>query len=102
LAEKCEIQVAYAIGVAKPLSVNVATYGTGNIDEAELGEILENGEIFDFRPAAIVDELGLLKPDGWSYRQTASYGHFGRDVFPWEKTDKAEILRNVSRTRQAA
>jgi S-adenosylmethionine synthetase len=102
LAEKCEIQVAYAIGLAKPLSVNVDTYGTGNIDENKLREILEKGEIFDFRPAAIIDDLDLLKPDGWSYRQTASYGHFGRDIFPWEKTDKAAILRNVSRTRQAA
>ena len=102
LAEKCELQVAYAIGVAKPLSVNVDTYGTGNIDETKLREILENGEIFDFRPAAIIDDLDLLKPDGWSYRETASYGHFGRDIFPWEKTDKAAILRNVSRTRQAA
>jgi S-adenosylmethionine synthetase len=102
LAEKCEIQVAYAIGVAKPLSVNVDTYGTGNIDEAELQEIMEFGGIFDFRPAAIIDDLGLLKPDGWSYRQTASYGHFGRSIFPWEKTDKAEVLKNILQTRRAA
>jgi S-adenosylmethionine synthetase len=88
--------------VAKPLSVNVDTYGTGNIDEAELQEIMEFGGTFDFRPAAIIDDLGLLKPDGWSYRQTASYGHFGRSIFPWEKTDKAEVLKNILQTRRAA
>ncbi|MGD2184921.1 MAG: methionine adenosyltransferase [Desulfobacterales bacterium] len=102
LAEKCEIQVAYAIGVAKPLSVNVDTYGTGRIDEAELQEILENGGIFDFRPAAIIDDLDLLKPRGWFYQQTASYGHFGRDEFPWEKTDKTAALKTAVRTRKAA
>jgi len=102
LAEKCEIQVAYAIGVAWPLSVNVDTYGTGRIDETELQEILENGGIFDFRPAAIIDNLGLQKPHGWSYQQTASYGHFGRDDFPWEKTDKAVALKTAVQTRQAA
>ena len=102
LAEKCEIQVAYAIGVAKPLSVNVDTYGTGKVDEAELQEFLESGAVFDFRPAAIIDDLDLLKPDGWSYRQAASYGHFGRDRFPWEQTDKVADIKNAIRGRQAA
>ncbi len=92
LAKKCEIQVAYAIGIAKPLSINVETYGTGEIEDYELQQILESGEIFDFRPAAIISDLGLLKPDGWSYLETASGGHFGRNHFPWEKTDKAEML----------
>ena len=67
-----------------------------------LQEILENGGIFDFRPAAIIENLGLLNPDGWSYQKTASYGHFGRNEFPWEKTDKATILKSTLQTRQAA
>jgi S-adenosylmethionine synthetase len=58
--------------------------------------------LFDFRPAAIVDCLGLLQPGGWSYRQTAAYGHFGRRDFPWEKTDRAEALRNLVHTKMAA
>jgi S-adenosylmethionine synthetase len=93
LADKCEIQVAYAIGVARPLSINVDTYGTSRVDESILQEVLESGEIFDFRPAALIDRLGLKTPNGWSYQQTAAYGHFGRDIFPWEQVDKAEDLR---------
>ena len=104
LADKCEIQVAYAIGVAHPLSINVDTYGTGKYDENLLQELLENGDHFDFRPAAISDALGLLHPDGWSYQRSAAYGHFGREDFPWEKTDKAEALSRAARrlARQAA
>ena len=96
LADKCEIQVAYAIGVAKPLSINVDTYGTGKIEDDQLQSILEKGKIFDFRPAALIDELGLKTPKGWSYKQTAAYGHFGRDIFPWEKTNKVEALRKAA------
>jgi S-adenosylmethionine synthetase len=95
LAEKCEVQVAYAIGVADPVSINVETYGTSNVDVSEIQKLLESKEIFDFRPAAIIDELNLLEPKGWSYRATATGGHFGRDMFPWEKTDKAEELKNL-------
>ncbi|MCB2187553.1 MAG: methionine adenosyltransferase [Deltaproteobacteria bacterium] len=102
LADKCEIQVAYAIGVARPLSINVDTYGTGRVSEGQLQEVLEAGQVFDFRPAAIIDELGLLKPRGWSYQQTASYGHFGRDGFPWERADKVEALKQATRDRSAA
>jgi S-adenosylmethionine synthetase len=102
LADKCEIQVAYAIGVAKPLSINIDTYGTGRVDEEAIQGILEDGDLFDFRPAAIIDQLALLKPNGWSYTQTAAYGHFGRDCFPWEKTDKAEVLRQVFKKIKAA
>jgi S-adenosylmethionine synthetase len=104
LADKCEIQVAYAIGVAHPLSINVDTYGTGKYDENLLQELLENGDHFDFRPAAISDALDLLHPDGWSYQRSAAYGHFGREDFPWEKTDKAEELSRAARrlARQAA
>ncbi len=95
LAEKCEVQVAYAIGVAHPLSVNVDTYGTGVIEDDVLENIIINGGIFDFRPAALIDELGLLNPQGWSYKQTSAYGHFGRDIFPWEKTTKVEALKSA-------
>ena len=96
LATKCEIQVAYAIGIAKPLSINVATYGTATIDEDRIAKIVEKSGIFDFTPAAIVRELGLLRPKNWCYRDTASYGHFGRKQFPWEKTDRAAALRSAA------
>ena len=96
LADKCEIQVSYAIGVARPLSINVDTYGTAHTDETILQELLENEKYFDFRPAAIIKALGLLKPGGWSYQETAAYGHFGRNAFPWEKTDKADALRRAA------
>ena len=92
LAEKCEIQVAYAIGVAQPLSVNVDTYGTGKVADSELERIIR--KLFDMRPAAIVETLGLKNPgNGWCYRDTASYGHFGRAKFPWERTDRVDDLR---------
>lgn len=92
LADRCEIQVAYAIGVAKPLSINVDTYGTGRVDDHLIEEVLKSGEIFDFRPASLIADLGLLNPQGWCYLDTAAYGHFGRDMYSWEKTDKVEAL----------
>ena len=93
LAEKCEIQVAYAIGVADPLSVNVDTYGTGKVEDAELEKAIR--KLFDMRPAQIVKTLGLKNPGGtWCYRDTASYGHFGRPQFPWERTDMVDALRS--------
>jgi len=97
LARKCEVQVAYAIGVAHPLSVNVDTYGTGAVPDERLQEAVEKAGIFDLRPAAIIAALALKQPraNGWSYRQTAAYGHFGREGFPWEKTDKVDALRDV-------
>jgi S-adenosylmethionine synthetase len=90
LAERCEVQVAYAIGVAHPLSVNVETFGTSELDSAQLEELIS--EHFDLRPGAIIRDLDLRRP---IYRQTAAYGHFGRtDIdLPWENTDKAEALR---------
>lgn len=97
LAKKCEVQIAYAIGVAKPLSINIDTYRTGIVSDAKLGEILTDSGVFDFRPASIIHELGLLKPQGWSYRETAAYGHFGRLNFPWEKTDKIDALRAAAK-----
>jgi len=89
LADRCEIQVSYAIGVAEPTSVNVDTLGTGKIDEDKIRDLVLDH--FNLRPRGIVEMLDLLRP---IYRQTAAYGHFGRDGdFPWEKTDKADALR---------
>ncbi len=90
LAERCEVQVAYAIGVAKPVSVLVDTFGTAKVSEEKIQELIKKH--FDLRPAGIIEMLDLLKPH---YRKTAAYGHFGRtDVdLPWERTDKADILR---------
>ncbi len=90
LADKCEIQLAYAIGIAKPVSVMIDTFGTGKLPDEKIAEIV--GKEFDFRPAGIIRELNLRRP---IYRQTAAYGHFGRtDVeLPWERTDKVELLK---------
>jgi S-adenosylmethionine synthetase len=96
LAERCEIQVAYAIGISRPLSINVQTMGSGRLKDGEIQEILEGGDIFDFRPAALIAELGLCRPDGWSYQQSACYGHFGDARFPWERTDKVDALRTAA------
>jgi S-adenosylmethionine synthetase len=85
--------VAYAIGVAKPLSINVSTYGTGKIDETKIEKILMSGEVFDFRPGMLIKDLGLTSPKGWSYRKTSNYGHFGREGFPWEKVNRVAALR---------
>ncbi len=84
VAKRCEVQIAYAIGVAQPVGVHVNTFGTSKVDEQVLERyILEH---FDMRPKAIIDQLDLLKP---IYKKTAAYGHFGRDEFTWEKTDRA-------------
>jgi S-adenosylmethionine synthetase len=96
LADKCEIQIAYAIGVAKPLSINVCTYGTSVIPENKIEKILTEGKIFDFRPAMMIKDLGLTTPKGWSYRKACNYGHFGRKGFPWEKTDRVDALRQAA------
>lgn len=90
LADKCEIQLAYAIGVAKPVSILVDSFGTGKVSDEKLAQLVE--EHFDLRPAAIIRDLDLRKP---IYRQLAAYGHFGRtDInVPWEKTDKADALK---------
>jgi len=96
LADKCEIQIAYAIGVAKPLSINVCTYGTEVIPEQKIEKILMEGDIFDFRPAMMIKDLGLTTPKGWSYRKSCNYGHFGRPGFPWEKTDRVDALREAA------
>jgi S-adenosylmethionine synthetase len=90
MAERCEIQLAYAIGVARPLSINVETFGTGTIADEKISPTI--AEVFDLRPGAIIRDLDLRRP---IYRQTASYGHFGRDDLdlPWERTDKVKALR---------
>jgi S-adenosylmethionine synthetase len=90
LADRCEVQVAYAIGVAKPVSLMVNTFGTAKIDEAKIEALVE--EHFDLRPKAIIQTLDLLRP---IYRNTAAYGHFGRTEpeYKWEATDKADLLR---------
>jgi S-adenosylmethionine synthetase len=93
LAERCEIQVAYAIGVAHPLSINVETFGTGKIPDEAISRLIT--EFFDLRPGAIIRDLNLRRP---LYRQVAAYGHFGRDDLdlPWEKTDKVDLLRRAA------
>ena len=89
LADRCEVQLAYAIGVARPLSLLVETFGTAKIAEERIEDLITR--YFDLRPAAIIRDLNLRRP---IYKQVAAYGHFGRDDLdlPWEKTDKAELL----------
>lgn len=91
LADKCEVQVAYAIGVAKPVSILVETFGTGKLPAEKLEEIVSTH--FDFRPRAIIDSLNLLRP---IYGATAAYGHFGRAEFPWEQLNKVEELKQYA------
>ena len=90
LARRCQVQLAYAIGVARPVSVRVDTFGTGTVPDEQLSDAVE--QVFDLRPAAIIRDLGLRRP---IYRQLAAYGHFGRDDLDlsWEKTDRAEALK---------
>ena len=92
LAQQCEIQVAYTIGRARPVSVMVNTYGTGVVSNGELTRIVDKE--FDLRPAAIIEKLDLLRP---IFRKTCNYGHFGRELpeFTWEKTDMADRLKHA-------
>ena len=92
LAKKCEVQLAYAIGMAKPVSIRVDTFGTSVVPDTQLEQII--GKVFDLRPAAIIEKLALRTP---IYKQTASYGHFGRNDLnlPWEKTDKVDDLQKA-------
>ncbi|MCK5924549.1 MAG: methionine adenosyltransferase, partial [Methylococcales bacterium] len=93
IAERCEVQVSYAIGVAEPTSIGIETFGTCKIDEAKLEHIIR--EHFDLRPKGLIAQLDLLKP---IYQKTAAYGHFGRteESFSWEKTDKADALKQAA------
>jgi S-adenosylmethionine synthetase len=93
IAKKCEIQIAYAIGVAQPVSILVDTMGTGVISQGKISEIV--GKVFDLRPAAIIEQLNLLRP---IFRKTSAYGHFGRNEpeFHWEKTDKVDEIKELA------
>jgi S-adenosylmethionine synthetase len=93
LAYKCEVQLAYSIGIAEPVSVHVETFGTAKIDETRIEALIR--ENFDLRPKGIIQMLDLLRP---IYRKTAANGHFGRDEpeFTWERTDKADVLRDAA------
>ena len=93
LANKCEVQIAYAIGMAQPVSIMVDFMGTGKIPESKARNIIN--EVFDLRPAAIIEGLDLLRP---IYRKTAAYGHFGRQDpdFTWERTDKADQIKALA------
>lgn len=92
LAERVEVQIAYAIGVARPVSIYVNSFGTGVVDDRELMHIVE--EVFDLRPAQIIKQLDLLRPQ---YAATAAYGHFGRSEFTWEKVDKVDELKQAAK-----
>ena len=91
LADRCEIQVSYAIGVAEPTSISVETFGTGKLEESELIKLVR--QFFDLRPYGLIEMLDLKRP---IYQATAAYGHFGREEFPWEQTDKASLLRDAA------
>ncbi|MFT5879859.1 MAG: S-adenosylmethionine synthetase [Moritella sp.] len=91
LADRCEIQVSYAIGIAEPTSISVETFGTGKVSEELLTKLVR--EHFELRPHGLIEMLDLKRP---IYLQTAAYGHFGREEFPWEATDKADILRDAA------
>ncbi|MHB8963804.1 MAG: methionine adenosyltransferase domain-containing protein, partial [Saccharofermentanales bacterium] len=93
LSTECEVQIAYAIGIAEPVSVSVNTFGTGVISDNSISEIIS--QVFDLRPSSIIRYLGLNRP---IYAQTAAYGHFGRKDLdlPWEKTDKVDDIRRIS------
>jgi S-adenosylmethionine synthetase len=95
IAHRCEVQVAYAIGVARPVSVMVETFGTSEIDPAKLPDLIHDH--FDLRPAAIIENLNLRRP---IFRRTAAYGHFGRPepTFSWERTDQADELRAAAKS----
>ena len=99
IARQCQIQVAYAIGVARPMNVTVYTEGTGVIPDEQIAALVN--EHFDLRPKGIIQMLDLLRP---IYRKTAAYGHFGRDEpeFTWEATDKVEVLRDAAGVRGRA
>jgi S-adenosylmethionine synthetase len=88
LAERCEVQLAYAIGVREPVQVVISTFGTGQVPDARIEKAVS--QVFDCTPGGIITALDLLKP---IYQETATYGHFGRDEFAWEKTDRVEVLR---------
>ena len=96
IADEIEVQIAYAIGISQPVSINVNSFGTGRISNDDIRELIV--EHFDLRPRAIVQQLDLLRP---IYCETAAYGHFGRELdnFTWERTDKADLLRDAAKIK---
>ena len=88
LADECELQISYAIGIAKPTSISIETFGTGKLPDEKLIQLIEHN--FDLTPQGIIETHDLLRP---IYKQTAAYGHYGREAFPWERLDKVEALR---------
>lgn len=90
IADKCELQVSYAIGIAEPTSISIETYGTGRLPDSEIIKLIQ--QHFDLTPQGIIDHHDLLRP---IYRQTAAYGHYGRDNLPWERLDKVDVLREA-------
>ena len=94
LADVCELQLSYCIGVAEPTSVQVNTFGTGKVSDSKL--VMAVREVMPLKPAEIVKKFSLTKPEGWCYYDTAAYGHFGNDRYPWEKTDRLEDLYDVA------
>ncbi len=90
LAKKAEVQVSYAIGVAKPVSISVNTFGTGSVDDSKIARVIP--QVFDLRPFGLIKQLDLLRP---IYQKTAAYGHFGRPSFSWEQTDKIDELKQA-------
>jgi S-adenosylmethionine synthetase len=99
LASRAEVQLAYAIGVAEPVSVMINTFGTGKVEDQRLAEVIR--DTFELTPAGMIKQLNLRRP---IYRKTAAFGHFGRteDTFTWEATDKAELLRDAAQLTAAA
>jgi S-adenosylmethionine synthetase len=91
LAARCEVQLAYAIGVAEPVSIRVDSFGTSELAPDRLEKLVRKH--FDLTPAGIIDSLALRRPDGWGYRETSYHGHFGREQFPWEQASRADALR---------
>ena len=95
IAERCQLDVAYAIGVAKPVSINVNTFGTSKLNNVQIAKIVE--QVFDLRPLAIIEQLELRKPQ---FAKTSNYGHFGREDqgFKWEQCDKAQEIARIAST----
>lgn len=97
LADRVEVQLAYAIGLAEPVSIDVDSFGTGRMPDHQLVELVR--EVFSLTPSAIVQDLDLLETDAFNYRDTAAYGHFGRKEFPWERLDRVEALKEAAAMR---
>jgi len=90
LADRCELQVAYAIGYPEPVSIHINSFGTHKVDEDKIESAVRS--LFSFKPSNIIQQLDLLRP---IYKETSAYGHFGRDIFPWEQLDKVDELRKL-------